>query len=112
MMHQLIAAQEVTSQDYPIQYLSSPSTSIDDLDATDFLLNILSNLIRKNIKRPYYLSLTSVLETDLSSIWPRFETKSEASLTGELPKEKILKEISEENIAIERQLSRELCLEF
>ena len=55
MMYQLITIQKVTNQDYPIQYLSSPSTSIiEEMDIRDFLINILSNLIRQNIKRPSY----------------------------------------------------------
>lgn len=107
MMHQLITAQEVTNQDYSVQYLFSPSTSIDDLDATGFLFNIPSNLIRKNIKRPCYLNLTSVLETDFSSIWPRFEVKSETALFEETLVEKSMENMLEFDIVVRMPPLRE-----
>ena len=100
MMYQLITMQEVTNQDYPIQYLSNPSTSIEEMDIRDFLINILSNLIRQNVKRPSYLSLISILETDLSSIWPRFEIKSETTLFEDTFVEKFMEEMLEFNIVV------------
>ncbi len=99
MTYQLITTQEVTSQYYPTQYLSSPSTSMDEIDIAEFPLNILSNLKQKNIKRSF--SLISVLENDLSSIWPRFEIKSETASIEEVEKEKVTEIISEEDIALE-----------
>ena len=107
MMYQLITMQEVTNQDYPIQYLSNPSTSIEEMDIRDFLINILSNLIRQNVKRPSYLSLISILETDLSSIWPRFEIKSETALLEETFVEKFMEDMLEFDIVVQMPPLRE-----
>ena len=107
MMYQLITMQEVTNQDYPIQYLSNPSTSIEEIDIRDFLINILSNLIRQNVKRPSYLSLISILETDLSSIWPRFEIKSETALLEETFVEKFMEDMLEFDIVVQMPPLRE-----
>ena len=108
MMYQLITIQEVTNQDYPIQYLSSPSTSIiEEMDIRDFLINILSNLMRQNIKRLPYLSLISMLEADLSSIWPRFEVKSETALFEETLVEKFMENMLEFDIVVRMPPLRE-----
>jgi len=75
MMHQL-TMQDVTYQDYPIQYFSSPSTGIDEID--EYIWDsVLSNWIRERPKRQFCHSLMPLLETDLSSIRPHFEIKNE-----------------------------------
>ena len=100
-MYQLITTQEVTNQDYPIQYPSSPSTSIEEMDMREFLINILSNLVRQNIKQPPYRSLISILETDLSSIWPHFEIKTETALFEETLVEKFMEDMLELDIVLQ-----------
>jgi len=106
-MYQLITIQEVTNQDCPIQSLSNPSTSMEEMDIEDFLINIISNLIRQNVKRPFYRSLISILETDLSSIWPRFEIKSETALLEETFVEKFMEDMLEFDIVVQMPPLRE-----
>ena len=98
MMYQL-TMQEVTYQDYPIQYFSSPSTEIKQIDITDIWDSILSRIIERP-KRPVYHSLLSLLEIDLSSIWPHFEIKRETSSIEEAGKN-IAEIISEEELISE-----------
>ena len=94
---------DVTYQGYPIQYSSAVSSEIEEIDKNDIWDNLLSTLIReKRFRKPsLYHNLIFLLENDWSSVWPRFGIKNETSLIGELSKEKISKEISEEIIAIE-----------
>jgi|GEM_PF-891282 len=101
MMNQLITMEEVTNQDYPIrlQHLSSPSTSIEELDIRDFLANIKVNLVRQNIRSSFYY-LRSRFETDQSSIRPYIEIKSGTSSIEELG-EDITRIVSEEEIILE-----------
>lgn len=99
-MYQL-TMQDVTYRDYPIQYFSSPSTGIEDIDIIDIWDSVLSNWARERPKRPFYHSLISLLETDLSSIWPHFEIKSETSSIEGVGREKATETISEEDIALE-----------
>lgn len=98
-MYQL-TMQEVTYQDYPIQYFSSPSTEIKQIDITDIWDSILSKWIIERPKRPVYHSLLSLLEIDLSSTWPRFEIKRETSSIEEAGKN-ITEIISEEELISE-----------
>ncbi len=102
MMNPLMTMEEVTNSDYPIQpqYLYSPSTSIEGVDKGDFLINVIVNLIRQNLRRPSYFSFGSILETDLSSIRPHIEIKSETSSIEEVGKD-ITRIISEEEIFLE-----------
>ncbi len=87
--------QDVTYQDYPIEYFSSSSTRITEIDIMDIWDSVLSKWVRERPKRLFYHSLISRLEIDLSSIRPHFEIKTETSLIKELTT------ISEEDIAME-----------
>lgn len=102
MMTQLITMEEVTNQDYPIrlQYLSSPSTSIEEVDIRDFRAHIIVNLVRQNISPPSYFSLRPILETDSSSTSPCFETKSETALLKETLAEKSIEDLLEFDIIV------------
>ena len=82
-MYQL-TNQDVTHRDYPIQYFSNPSTGIKEIDTENLRDSVLSKWIRERPKRPFYHSLIFLFETDLSSIWPRFEIKSETSMLEEI----------------------------
>lgn len=90
MMYQP-ALQDITYQDYPIQYpLSGRST--EEMDISEILDSLFSIWIRqKRPKEIFYQNLLSLLEIDLSSVWPHYEIKSETSLME-------IKEISEEMI--------------
>jgi len=101
-MIQLTTIEEVTNQDYSpqLQSLSSPSTSMEEVDIMDFLINVIANLIRQDIRRPPYFSLGSILETDISSIWPRFEMKSETALLKETFAEKSIEDLLEFDIIV------------
>ncbi len=99
-MYQL-TMQDVTYLEYPIQNFSNPSTGIEEIDIIDLWDRVLSNWIRERPKRLFYHSLISLIETDLSSILPHFEIKSETSQVEELTREKLVETISEEDIAVE-----------
>jgi hypothetical protein len=99
MMYQL-TMQEVTYRDYPIQYSPSLSTGIEEIDVIDLWERVLSNILREQPKRPFYSSLISLLETDLSSIWPHFEIKSETSKFEEISEREIPEDMLEFDIAV------------
>lgn len=87
--------QDVTYQDYPIQYFTTPSTGIVEMNIWEIWNSVLSTWIRKLSERLSYPDLTSVFETDSSSVLSHFEIKTEISLSKELTT------ISEEDIAME-----------
>lgn len=91
MMYQL-TLQDVTYRDYPIQYPPAGS-SMKEIDISEVLDSLFSIWIRqKRLKEPFsYQNLLSLFEIDLSSVWPRFEAKSETTLME-------IKEICEEMI--------------
>jgi len=99
MMYQL-TMQDVTYQDYPIQYFSNPSTGIEEIDIRDFWSSVLFNWIRKQQKRPIYRSLGSLIDLDMSSILPRFEIKSETSMFEEILEMVIPEEILEFDVVV------------
>jgi hypothetical protein len=99
MMYQL-TMQEVTYRDYPIQYSPSLSTGIEEIDVIDLWERVLSNILREQPKRPFYSSLISLLETDLSSIWPHFEIKNETSKFEEISEREIPEDMLEFDIAV------------
>jgi len=72
--------QEVTYPDYPIQYPSSPSTGMEEIDADirDSLLSIWNR--EKRLKNPFYHSLIPLLKIDWSSVQPDFEIENETVL--------------------------------
>jgi len=78
-MYQL-TMQDIAYRDYPIQYFSTSSTGIEEIDIMDIRDNLLSTWMRKRPKKLFYHSLIPLLEIDLSSIWPHFEIKNETSL--------------------------------
>lgn len=98
-MYQL-TMQEVTYRDYPIQYSPSLSTGIEEIDVIDLWERVLSNILREQPKRPFYSSLISLLETDLSSIWPHFEIKNETSKFEEISEREIPEDMLEFDIAV------------
>lgn len=90
MMYQL-TLREVTSQDYPIRYPPSGS-STEEMEIGEILDSLFSIWIRqKQPKDIFYQNLLPLLEIDLSSVRPCFEIKSEMSMME-------LKEVSEERI--------------
>lgn len=99
MMYQL-TMQDVTHRDYPIQYFSNPSTGIEEIDIINLWDSVLSNWIRERPKRPFYHSLILLFETDLSSIWPRFEIKSETSMLEEILGREIPEDMLEFEIVV------------
>jgi len=78
-MYQL-TMQDIAYQDYPIQYFSSSSAGIEEIDIMDIRDSLLSTWMRKRPKELFYHSLIPLLEIDFSSIRPRFEIKNETSL--------------------------------
>jgi len=99
MMYQL-TMQEVTYQDYSTQHFSNPSSEIKQIDIIDIWDSVLSKWIIERPKRPDYHSLLSLLEIDLSSIWPHFEIKTETSAIEEARKN-ITEIISEDELISE-----------
>jgi len=92
--------QAIAYQDYPIQYPSSPSTGMEEIDA-DIRDSSSSIWIReKRLKKHFYHSLIPLLKIDWSSVLPNFEIESETSLE-EVTKKIIPGYISEEDIAME-----------
>jgi hypothetical protein len=72
--------QNVTYPDYPIQYPSSPSTGMEEIDA-DIWDSLLSIWIReKRLKKSFYHSLIPLLKIDWSSVLPDFEIRNETVL--------------------------------
>ncbi|HIE14475.1 TPA: hypothetical protein EYP70_04310 [Candidatus Bathyarchaeota archaeon] len=105
-MYQL-TIQDVTYRDYPIQYFSSPSTRIEEIDIIDVRDSILSNWVRERLKRPFYHSLISLLETDLSSIRPHFEIKTETSTFAQTLERRIPEYTLEFDIVVRMQPMKE-----
>jgi hypothetical protein len=97
-MYQL--TQDVTYGDSPIQYFSSPSTGIEEIDIMEIRDNVLSTWMRKRPKEPFYYSLISLFEIDLSSIWPHFEIKSEIPLIEEILEKVIPEDMLEFDIIV------------
>ncbi len=95
MMHEQ-TIQVITYPGYPIQYPSSPSTGMEEIDA-DIWDSLLSIWIREDrLKKPFYYSLIPLLKIDWSSVWPDFEIESETSLeevTKKLSRDIFLKKI-------------------
>jgi len=79
-MYQL-TMQDIAYQDYPIQYFSSSSAALEEINIMDVRDNLLSIWMRKRPKELFYHSLIPLLEIDLSSIRPHFEIKNETSLS-------------------------------
>lgn len=97
-MYQL-TIQDVTYRDYPIQF-SSPSTSIEEIDIRDIWDSVLSKWVRERPKGLFYHSLISLLETDLSSIWPHFEIKRETSMFEEILERELPDDMLEFDIVV------------
>jgi hypothetical protein len=93
-MYQL-TSQHITYRDYPIQYISSPSTGAKEIDIMDELDSLVSVLLR-NRPIKFYPNLLSLFEIDWSSVRPHFEIKNETFL-----KHTIAEEISEEDLFLE-----------
>lgn len=101
MMYQL-TLQDVTYQGYPIQYPSAISSRVEEIDKNEAWNSLLSIWIReKRLKRPFlYQTLSSLLEIDLSSVWPHLEIKNETSLLQETFEKVIPEEILEFDIGV------------
>jgi len=109
MMYELITMQEVTTPAYPLQYPSSPSTSLEEMDRKDLLVSVISNMMRQqNLRRGFYRSLMSAFETDFSSIRPHFEIKNETTLFEERTEvEKFMEDNLEYDIIVHLPPTRE-----
>ncbi|MCK4245078.1 MAG: hypothetical protein KAX20_05580 [Candidatus Omnitrophica bacterium] len=95
MIYQL-TLQDVTYQDYPIPCPFAISSRVEEIDKNEAWNRLLSILIReKRLKGPFLYQALSLLEIDLSSVWPRYEIKNETSLIEEIV------DISEEDIVTE-----------
>lgn len=101
MMYQL-TMQDVTYQGYSIQYPPAVSSRVVEMDISEMVDSLLAIWMKKKrLKEPFfYRTLLALLETDSSSVWPRFETKSETSLIKEAVEEAIPEEILEFNIVV------------
>jgi len=113
MMYQLIS-QEVTNQDYLIQYSSSPSpsTSLEQIDTVDILDYILSILMRKPLKKLPLHTLIPLLETDISSIWSNLDIKTETLSIEAAPEEVFSMEMLEHDIVVQIPAKRRYRLEI
>ncbi len=94
MMYQL-TVQEVTYQDYPVQSLPAMSSKEEKISINEILDVLLSIMLKKGQleKTLSYRTLLSLLETDSSSVRPRFEMKSDTSLIKEITEKLIVKEL-------------------
>jgi hypothetical protein len=70
--------------------MSSKEISVNEI--LDVLFSIMLKQ-KQSGKTLFYRTLLSLLETDSSSIWPRFEMKSETSLIKEVAEEPISEDI-------------------
>jgi hypothetical protein len=88
MMYQL-TVQEVTYQDYPVQFLPPTNSKEETLsvnEIVDFVLSTISK--QKQIEKTLsYRTLSNLLETDSSSVQPHLEMKSETSKIKEISEE-------------------------
>jgi len=74
---------------------------MEEIDKIDIRERLVSNLIRKQLKKQFYYDSSYLFEVDPSSIRPYFEIKNEALQVEKLTREKEQEPISEEDIAIE-----------
>lgn len=99
MMYEL-TVEGVLYRDYPIQYPLSGS-STEKMEINEVLDSLFSIWIReRQPKEIFYQNLLSLLEIDLSSVWPHFEIKSETSLIKETVEEVFPKEMLEYNVVV------------
>ena len=78
--------QDTTCLDYPIQYITSPSTGIEEIDKSALQEILISSLmkVKGSLVKQLYRNLSYLLEVDLSSIKPYFKIKNESSLVSEM----------------------------
>lgn len=77
--------QDVTYNDYPIQYPSSASTSVEELDEPELWDRLLSMWIRKKLPNvPVVQNLISLIEADWSSVLPHFDISNDTRLVKEV----------------------------
>ena len=100
MMYQ-ISSKEVTNQDSLVQFIPSPSTSIEEINREDSLVNVPSNWIRQPFEKQPYYSLLFLFEADFSSIYPHFKIKSETSIRELEESKEFFETVTEEEIALE-----------
>lgn len=90
-----LTLENVTYQDYSIQYPSATSSRIEEIDKEeerDCLLSMWTK--RRQLKDSIsYHSLFPLLEIDLSSVQPHFEIKNETSFTQEVTEKTFLEEL-------------------
>jgi len=65
-MYQL-TMQDSSYRDYPIQYSTSPSTRIEEIDIADMWNNLLFNLEQEQPKTSFYLSLSIPIYSNTNS---------------------------------------------
>jgi len=80
-MYQL-TTRDITYLHHLTFFSSSPSTGIREIDISD-MEDSSAFVWSHNRPEGFYRSLSSLIETDISSIWPRFEVKSETFIATE-----------------------------
>ncbi|MCD6231460.1 hypothetical protein J7K28_02350 [Candidatus Aerophobetes bacterium] len=90
-----LTLENVTYQDYSIQYPSATSSRIEEIDKEeerDCLLSMWAK--RRQLKDSiFYRSLFPLLEIDLSSVQPHFEINNETSSMQEVTEKTFLEEL-------------------
>jgi len=109
-----VTLQDVTSQDYPIQYPLTASSGAEEMDISEILDSLFSIWVRQKwLKGPFfYRNLFPLLEIDLSSVRPHFEIKSETSLMGEAIEEVVPEEMLEYDIVVRIPPRRRYTIEL
>lgn len=99
--------QYVTYTNSPTQYISSPSTEIEEIDMMTSLENQISAQ-KPSVKS--YRSLSPFFKIDRSSIFfPRVEIENNTSLIEEVPEE-VPEEVSEKTTVIEEMLELDIVV--
>ena len=83
-----LRSQDGVYKDYPIQFLSAIGLKVDEMDDYEMLLDSLLSIKQIKGNYFYYNPLFPIFETESSSVYPAFETKSETSLIEEIIEEK------------------------
>jgi hypothetical protein len=96
---------EVTSQDtefspYLIREAFTGSSREEEVDIREELDRIFSSWVSQYKNVPLYESLSLMVQTDVSSIYPRFKLRSETSLVEKLSEEEIVVEMLEHDFIV------------
>ncbi len=114
-----IASGGVTVNEYPLPYPLTGSSSKQEMDTSEIMDQFFFILRRQKwqelLKRPvfdFYRSLLLTFEIDLSSVHPRFEPMTGASLIGEFGETILPEEILEYDIIVRMSPRRRYTIEL